>query len=319
MPYRVVFMGTPEFSLPSLSLLAASRDFSVELVITQPDRPRDRGMKLHPPPVKVLADELHLPVCQVETLDAPELWERLRQLAPDFLVVVAFGMKIPNAMLAVPRLGSVNLHPSLLPKYRGAAPIQWALINGESVTGVSTQFVAEAWDSGDLIDQEPAVIEPQDNYATLSTKLAEQGAHLLLKSLSDVGAGRARPRPQEAGQATPARRISKELGRIDWNQPALRIHNLVHGLTPKPGAYSFLSGKRVKLIATSPHPKRQTPGVPGEVVSLRFSDRVIVKTGKGDLVIETLQREGGAVMSARDFINGYRVRVGDRFTDQAKP
>ncbi len=318
-PSRVVFMGTPEFSLPSLSLLAASRDFTVELVVTPPDRPRDRGMKLHAPPVKQLALELHLPVCQVEQLDAPDFLPRLRALAPDFLVVVAFGMKIPSELLAVPRIASVNLHPSLLPKYRGAAPIQWALINGEGMTGVSTQFIAEAWDSGDLIDQEPAIIEPQDNFATLSAKLAVQGAHLLLQSLAGLAAGTARPQKQDPAQVTLARRIHKDLGRIDWQAPALRIHNLVHGLTPRPGAFSFLSGKRVKLLTTSPHPKRQTAAAPGEVVSLRFSDRVIVKTGKGDLVVEELQPEGGAAMSARDFINGYHVCVGDRFAFEPPP
>lgn len=318
-PWSVVFMGTPEFALPSLSLLAASRDFDVRLVVTQPDRPRDRGLKLHPPPVKELALELHLPVRQVESLAAPAVLSEFRALAPDFLVVVAFGMKIPNEMLAVPRLGAVNLHPSLLPKYRGAAPIQWALINGESLTGVSTQFIAEAWDSGDLIDQQPALVEPRDNFASLSEKLSRQGAHLLLGSLSAVARGQAQPRPQDPAEATLARRIQKELGRIDWRAPALRIHHLVHGLTPRPGAFGFAAGKRVKLLSTWPHPKRQTPGEPGQVVALRFGDRVIVKTGKGDLVIESLQPEGGAPMSARDFINGYRIAVGDRFHSEPAP
>jgi len=311
-------MGTPEFSLPSLSLLAASRDFHVQLVVTVPDRPRERGMKLHPSPVKQLAQELSLPVYEAETLSGPDFIRQLAELASDFFPVVAFGYKIPNEVIEIPTHGCVNLHPSLLPRYRGAAPIQWALINGESITGVSTQFVAEAWDAGDLILQQSTLVEPDDNFETLSRRLAEQGAHLLLHSLTGIALGNVEPIRQDASRVTLARRIKKEQGRLQWTQPALALHNLIRGLTPRPGAYTYYQGKRIKLYTTAPHPKRRTPGRPGEVVSLRFNDRVIVKTGKGDLVVETLQPEGSSPMAARDFINGYRIRVGDRFTTEPR-
>jgi methionyl-tRNA formyltransferase len=318
-PFDIVFFGTPEFALPSLSLLAASNDFEVKLLVTVPDRRAGRGMKFHSPAAKVLANELKIPVAQVEEADDPSLLEQLKDINPYFVAVVAYGHKLPNNIINLPTKGCVNLHPSLLPLYRGAAPIQWSLINGDSSTGVTTQFIAEKWDSGDVIYQENALIEPIDNFQSLSEKLAAQGAHLLLKSLLDTSNNCVQPQKQNPTLVTMARRINKEQGRVDWDQPALQIHNLVRGLTPSPGVFTFFDGKRVKILKTKPHPKRKTRAIQGEVVSLRYNDRVIVKTGKGDLLISRFQPEGSSPLHARDFINGYHIAVGNKFSIYKEP
>ncbi len=242
---RLVFWGTPLFAVPALRLLAASQH-DVAAVVTNPDRPRGRGRQLASTAVKEAAVEMGLPVLQPESLAAPELADRLRALVPDLLCVVAFSI-LPAELLAVPRLGAINLHPSLLPKYRGAAPIVWALVRGETRTGLTTFLLNPAVDAGDILLQQPVEIDPDETAGELETRLAELGARLVLDTVDGLAAGTITPRPQPRGQATRAPRLCKEDARIDWTRPAAAVRNLVRGMNPVPGAFTTWRGTLLKV------------------------------------------------------------------------
>jgi methionyl-tRNA formyltransferase len=301
-------MGTPEFAVPSLDILLGN-DHPIAAVVTGPDKPRGRGQKLSPTPVKEVALRNNLPLLQPERLRDPDFVDQLRSLAPDIVVVVAFRI-LPPELLSIPRLGSFNLHASLLPKYRGAAPINWAIINGEVETGVTTFLLEENIDTGNILLQARIRIEPEDNAGTIHDKLAVVGAELVLHTVRLIGQGKAVPKPQDDTLSTPAPKIFKEQCHIDWANPAARTHNLVRGLSPYPGAFSVHNGRVIKLYRTRITGLPAT-SLPGEVV-IREASTILVSSSDMMLEVIELQQEGRKRMGAPEFLRGYEFRIGDR-------
>lgn len=311
----LVFMGTSEFALPSLKRIAEADFLDLRAVVTQPDRPKGRGYKLEPPPVKKLAEELGVPVHQPERASSPEFVEKLRSIGPDLIVVVAYGQLLKRNVLEIPPRGCLNLHPSLLPKYRGAAPIQRAIMNGERVTGVTVMFLDEGEDTGDIIAQREVEIGEEDTAATLSRKLAEIGAELLIDVLRRMDGGEVERFPQDHSKATYAPKLTKEEGHIDWSKTSAEINRLVRAVQPWPGAYAFLpDGRRLKVIECPVERPEQELEIPLEPGSIYISPdkKLFVRTGDGWIRLRVVQPEGKRAMSDLDFINGYKVRTGDR-------
>jgi methionyl-tRNA formyltransferase len=306
---KLVFCGTPQFAVPSLERLAAA-GFDIKLVVTQPDRPQGRGMELTAPPVKQSAQELNLPVIQPEKIKKnDEFQAQLSALQPEAIIVVGYGRIIPPWMLTLPPNGNINVHASLLPKYRGAAPVQWAIAQGESVTGVTTMLLNEGLDTGDVLLQREMPILPEDTSVTLWPRLAALGADLLVETLHGLEQKRIRPTPQVHAKATLAPILKKEDGHVDFNRTAAEIHNRLRGFQPWPGAYTQFRGKSLKLVSVRPVPLPNLD--PGE---LRISGEKLF-SGCGDgtaLELLQLQPEGKKVMTVREFINGYRPAAGER-------
>jgi methionyl-tRNA formyltransferase len=307
---RLVFFGTPEFAVPSLRTLAAQPDFAVVLVVTQPDRPAGRGRGLQPPPVKVLAQELGLPCWQPETLRTFEAEARLAAVAPMLAVVVAYGKIIPASMLSMPRHGFLNVHPSLLPRYRGASPIQAALLNGDAITGISFAVMTPELDAGPILRQFAIPIVPDDTGVTLGARLAEVAAELLPDTIRDWIAGRIVPIPQGEGEATYTRPLTKADGRVDWSEPAERIERKIRALQPWPCAWTTIGGRRLillraRLIETE---MNLAPGCLSVMPTV-----VLVGTGTRPLALETVQPEGKRAMSALDWWRGARLANGTCF------
>lgn len=314
---KLVFCGTPQFAVPSLERLAAS-EFDVQLVVTQPDRPRGRGMEMAAPPVKRAAQKLKLPVIQPDRIKKNEEFQKqLTRLQPEAIIVVGYGRLIPSWMLALPPRGNINVHASLLPKYRGAAPIQWAIANGESVTGVTTMLLNEGLDTGDILLQRETEIGPDDTALTLAARLAELGADLLVETLRGLKTGTIRPVPQDHSRATLAPILKKEDGQIDFNRTAVEIHNRMRGFQPWPGAFTQFRDKNLKIIAA--HPAEGTLNLlPGELRLV--AERVVVGSGGGSaLELLQVQPEGKKVISAREFVSGYRPGAGERLGSDAAP
>ena len=309
---RILFMGTSEFAVPALKALI-SHKFELIGLVTQPDRPSGRGKRLSPPPVKVIAAEHNIPVYQPEKVREPDFVKILKRLTPDVSVVAAFGQLLPQTVLDVPPCGTINLHPSLLPKYRGAAPIQWALMNGEAETGVTLMLLDAGEDTGDIISADRVPIRDEDTAFTLTEQLAQLGADQLVQCLSDMpNEGPPSAIPQNHAEATHAPRLTKETGHIDWNQSATTIHNLVRGTAIWPGAYTFFREElRLKVIRCQPLP-RTLAAQPG---TLEIVDRqkLIVATGEGTLQLLEIQPATKKVMEASDFINGYQLQTGEQF------
>ncbi len=299
---KILFFGTPEFAVPSLELL--SSEFEVVAVITKPDKPAGRGKKVTPPPVKVKAQELSIRVLQPSNFE--EVREFLSQIQPDLGVVVAYGRIIPNWLVNLPRHGTINLHPSLLPKLRGASPIQWALLEGLKETGVSVIKLSEELDAGDILAQEKVKILESDDYLSLSEKLAKVGAKLLLKVIPEFVSGNLKPRPQEHEKATYCGRITKEMGLIDWNLPAEKICRMVRALNPWPSTYTFLRGKRLIITKASVVNEEGRPGV-----VLKTYPELVVSAGEKGVKIERLKPEGKREMTSEEFLRGYKVEVGE--------
>ena len=300
---RIVFMGTPDFAVPCLQALL---DHSYEVcgVFTQPDKPKGRGYTLTPPPVKELALRVQLPVYQPKSMKTGEAAEILRQLAPDLAVVVAFGKILPKEVLEIPPLGCINVHGSLLPKYRGAAPIQRAVLDGEKETGVTTQFLAEGIDTGDVILKESTPIGEEETSGELFDRLAGMGADLLIKTVSAIENGQVCAQAQQEDQATYAHMLSKEEAQIDWTLPAGQVHNLVRGMNPWPSAYTFLHGKRVKI-----HSCRvcdDLSGAPGTLI--QKNGELFVCCGQGAVRILSLQPENSRRMEGRAYLLGHPVQ-----------
>lgn len=311
---NLIFCGTPEFAVPTLQKLLAEK-FSILAVITQPDRPRGRGQKISPSPVKEAALAAGLHVYQPETVKDESVRAFFEKMKPDAVAIIGYGRIIPAPLLELPRYGWINLHASLLPKYRGAAPINWALVEGETKTGVSTMRLDPGLDTGDILLQRECVIAPEDTAVTLGRKLSELGADLMLETLRGLETGSLRPRPQDHSRATLAPRLKKEDGKIDWTQPAMRIANLVRGLQPWPGTYTLFRGHSCHIWRAHPvsaPPKSDVPPTPGILV---LQDRrLLVACGQSSwLELEELQPENRRRMAARDFLNGLRVRAGERF------
>jgi methionyl-tRNA formyltransferase len=312
--FRVVFFGTPEFAVPTLQKLLDSRH-TVCGVVTQPDRPRGRGHQVSDSPVKALAVEHGLPLLQPTRLKVPGFAAALRDWRPDIGVVAAYGKIIPDDILALPRLGMINVHASLLPKYRGAAPIQRAIIDGEPVTGVTIMRIETLLDAGAMLAKVTRSIGPDDTSDVVERDLARLGADLLLEVLEQIAAGTAQQERQDFMLATFAPRLTKEEGVLDWSLPAAYIHNRVRGLHPWPHASSHLDDTRIILLKTHVEPGT-TDAAPGTIVDVS-ADAIHVATGHGELIaIEQLQPEGRRPMSAREFAAGRRLKPGLRFTSQ---
>jgi methionyl-tRNA formyltransferase len=308
---RIVFMGTPVFAVPTLAALADS-EHEVVLAVTQPDRPSGRGRRLTPPPVKAVAEGLGLPVLQPRTVNDEKLVQFLEQLAPDYLVVIAYGQMLSKKLLGIPRKGAFNVHASLLPRYRGAAPIQWAIINGEAETGVTTMFMDAGMDTGDILETAVTAISCKDTAQDLHDRLAGIGASLLLKTLRGYESGTLKPIPQDHSQATYASLLTKENGRIDWRRSAREIDCLIRGVTPWPGAFTFFGERRLKIYRACAV-EGSVSGPPGSVQK-SFPDELLVATGDGQLAIAEIQGASGKRMPAKAFLSGCRLSAGDRFT-----
>jgi len=309
----IIFMGTPEFSVPTLRILLEN-GYDVQAVVTQPDRPKGRGRKVIPSPVKALADRYKIPVLQPEKVRAPEVQQTLKNIAPDVIVVVAYGQILPESILQIPRLGCINIHASLLPKYRGAAPIQWAIIQGEKETGITTMLMDKGMDTGDILLQKSVPIEEEDTAGTLHDKLALVGAELLFQTLQHLERGTITPKPQNHDIATYIPLLKKEDGRIDWQRPASRIYDKVRGLLPWPVAYTYFKGKTVKLlkVKVEQEPVNTNLLVSGTVVALDNITGPVIATGKGYIRILEIQPENKKPMRCSDFCRGYHLTVGDQ-------
>ncbi|HEX4350563.1 MAG TPA: methionyl-tRNA formyltransferase [Verrucomicrobiae bacterium] len=310
---RIVFMGTAELSCASLEKLAGHGEFSIAAVVTQPDKPKGRDLKLTPSPVKVLAEKLNLPVLQPLKAREESFIRQLRELKPDLMVVVAYGQILPQAILDVPPHGCLNVHTSLLPKYRGAAPIQWAIADGEPETGVTIMKMDAGLDTGPVLSIRRTPILPTDDSQILHDRLAQLGAELLLETIPDYVSGKISPQPQPAEGSTYAAKIKKEDGRIDWNLPAVKIWNRLRAFTPWPGAFAFLQAepKPQLLKIWKAEPVEKTGGA--GIVLAADKTGIVVGCGHGALRILELQREGGKRLTAEQFLAGCAIKPGAAF------
>ena len=310
---RIVYFGTPQFAVPTLEALLASRH-AVVGVITQPDRPKGRGQRLQPTPVKATALAQDVPVFQPERLRAPEVRATLEAWAPDLGVVAAYGKLIPEDLLALPRLGMINVHASLLPKYRGAAPIQRAVIDGETETGVTIMRVIKALDAGDMLDKVRCPIGPDETSDVLERRLSELGASLLMDVVERLTRGPLPEERQDDRLATYATRLTKAEGLIDWTLPAGDVHNRVRGLYPWPHAYTYVGNERLIVLATRlPNVEAGGGAAPGTIVSAS-GEGIRVATGHGgEIAILQVQPEGRRAMSVRDFLGGHPLTPGTSF------
>ncbi len=299
-------MGTPEFAVPSLAILLA-HGYDLVAVVTAPDKPRGRGQQMSPTPIKEVALRNKLLILQPASLKEEVFLHMMKDIEPDLMVVVAFRI-LPRELFRIPRLGAFNLHASLLPRYRGAAPINWAIINGEKETGVSTFFLQEKVDTGKVILQARVPILPADDAGTMHDKLAEVGAEIVLHTVRLIEQGKAVPRGQDNALATDAPKIFREDCCIDWNQPALAIHNRIRGLSPYPTAYTQHSGKVLKLYRSEILPERATRP-PGTAEAI--DERIAVATSDNLLSLLELQQEGRKRMGVKEFLRGYRIAAGD--------
>ncbi len=302
---RVVFMGTPEFAVPSLA--AISKKHEVLAVVTQPDRKRGRGQKVSFSPVKAWAVENEYKVWQPKRVSNPQFITKLQSLKADAVVVVAFGQLIPDEILTATPYGCINLHSSLLPKYRGASPINAAIINGEKETGVTTMYLNSQWDAGDIILQEKEGISPRDTAGTLHDRLMVKGAHLLVETLRQIEEGVAPRIPQNHADATYAYKLSKDDGFVDFTKSALQLDCLIRGMNPWPVAYTVVGGERIKIWEASP---REGKGEPGRVIDVT-EQGLVVGCGEGLLSLEVVQRPNSRSITGRDLANGLRLSVGD--------
>lgn len=308
---RIVFMGTPDFAVPSLEALLKSDDPIVGIV-TQPDRPKGRGQRLFPSPVKVVAQREGIPLLQPMKMKDPSFMTELSAWKPDVIVVAAFGRILPPSILSLPPGGCINVHGSLLPKYRGAGPLQWALINGETETGITTMLMDEGMDTGAMLLQEAITIGSEDTAGTLSPRLADLGGHLLLETLTRLKAGTLTPRAQDHDKATLAPLLKKEDGIINWTMPATSIANRIRGLTPWPGAYTFSKMNRWTISRASVLDEATTLD-PGQITALA-KDAIHVATGVGVLAIRELQPANGRRMPAAQYLAGHPLQIGMQLT-----
>jgi methionyl-tRNA formyltransferase len=306
---KVVYMGTPLFAVPPLqSLITAGHE--VVGVVTRIDKPAGRGKVLTPPAVKVAAMRSEVPVFQPKRIREPESVAAIRAMGPDVIVVAAYGQILPREVLTLPKYGCINIHASLLPAYRGAAPINWAIINGETRTGVTIMQMDEGMDTGGILAQESMPIGPHDTAGDLRSKLSELGSRLLIDTLSRIESGGLTAVPQDNSKASTAPLLKKDDGLIDWTMSAREIHNRVRGLSPWPGAHGYLEGKLLKVLATD---IAEGSGAPGTLYE-QDRDSLAMGTGSGLLRIVTIQPEGKKPMSAAEFLRGHREAVGKKFS-----
>lgn len=308
---RILFMGTPDFAVPSLRALHAAGE-EICGVWTQPDKPQGRKMRLTPPPVKQAALELGLPVYQPETLRDGSQQSLLEQLRPELIVVVAYGKLLPEYILRYPAHGCINVHGSLLPKYRGAGPIQWAVIRGEKQSGVTTMYMAKELDAGDMLLRCAVDIGENETAGELYDRLRELGARVLLETLDALRRGTLHPEPQQEEQASYAPMLRREMAQVDWNLPAQQIHNQVRGMNPWPVAQTVWQGDSLKIYRTALSGQGSRAGQPGEIVCSSPKEGLRVLCGDGrTLELMEIQIRGGKRMAARDFLRGHAMPVGE--------
>lgn len=308
---RIIFMGTPAFALPSLRILLENQ-YTLPAVVTVPDKHAGRGQMLSPSPVKVLAAKSGIPVLQPDRLDEPSFVDQLKRYEADLFVVVAFRI-LPEVLIGIPRLGAFNLHASLLPKYRGAAPINWAIMNGEDETGVTTFFLQRTVDTGNIILQARVPIGDEETSGELHDKLSEVGAEIVLHSVRLIEAGRVQRTIQDDSQASAAPKIFKEHCRINWTCSSSRVHNQIRGLSPKPGAYTYHGETHIKVLRSGIRDAKDFAPVPVPGTVIRSGHAVLVATGDGIVELLELQQEGKKRLSADEFLRGYHLNTGDRF------
>ncbi len=310
-PLRILFMGTPDFAVPALQALLDGPD-TVIGAVCQPDRKKGRGKKLQAPPVKVLAQEAGLPVLQPTSIRTDAFFDEISTLQPDLIVVAAYGKILPGSLLNFPPMGTVNVHGSLLPKYRGAAPIQWALINGEAETGVTIMQMDEGMDTGDILLPEKLPITDEDTAGTLFDKLSRLGGKTLLEAIALLKEGKLPPIKQDDALATEAPMLTKEQGHIDWDRPARELHCLLRGLDPWPSAYGFLNGKRFRFFKPEVIARNgsESPGT----ICRADKEGLLVACGKDNLLIREIQPEGKKRMSVAACLCGSPFGPGDQFT-----
>ena len=305
---KIVFMGTPEFAVPSLKILIM-HNYQIAGVVTQPDRPRGRGRIPALTPIKALAEKYNLPVNQPERMRDREVTDYFRDLAPDLVVVAAFGQILPREILEIPKMGCINVHPSLLPKYRGAAPMNWTIIRGEVKTGVTIMLMDEGLDTGDILSREETVIDPEETFGKLHDRLANMGAVLLLKTVEMIVNGVVTRTSQDDFLATYAPRLKKEDGLINWNKDVSQVVNLIRGLSPVPCAYTFYKGKMLKIFSAKGKTSYNvgTPGGIGSETDLGLP----VAAKNGYVYLREIQMENKKRMSVHDFLRGFRMTPGD--------
>jgi methionyl-tRNA formyltransferase len=319
---RIIFCGTPQFAVPTMKLLLTEKDFEIAAVITQPDRPRGRGMEVSASPVKEVASAAGLRVLQPGKIRAPEVEQTLRSLQPDLIVIIAYGQIIPARLLTIPKHGWINLHGSLLPKYRGAAPIQWAIANGETTTGLTSMRIDAGMDTGEMLLQKETEISARETALELALRMAEMGAPLMVETLRGLGAGKLQGRAQDHERATYAPLLKKEDGRIDWSWRAEKIYNRMRAFTPWPGAFSTFRGQTVhiwaepvsNLVASESEvgARSLVPLAPGTLRS--DAQGILVACGEAtELHVLSVKREGGKSVSAVEFLHGVRLTEGERF------
>lgn len=305
---RIVLMGSPQFAVPSLEALVTSHD--VVGVVTQPDRPAGRGGTLRRPPVKVAAQTHGLPIFQPPALHSPDALAQLRAWDPTLIVVAAFGQILTPGVLELPPYGCLNVHPSLLPRWRGPAPVPAAIMAGDEVTGVTIMKLDEGVDTGPILSQRQEPVRPDDTGETLLARLSHVGAELLVETIPPYLAGELVPQPQPETGVTISQELEKEDGRLDWTRPAAALDRQIRAVTPWPGAFTTWKGRRVKVLAATPLPERETGAPPGTVVAVDRGAGVV--TGRGVLQLLEVQRAGKRALPIRDFLNGYQNFVGSR-------
>lgn len=312
---KIVFMGTPDFAATILEEIL--KVYPVLGVVTQPDKPKGRSKEVTFSPVKELAVKHELPVYQPVKAKEPEFLEQLKVLSPDVIVVAAFGQILPKALLEIPKYGCINVHASLLPKYRGAAPIQYSVIDGEKETGITIMYMDVGIDTGDIILQDTVPISPEETGGSLFDKMAVQGAASIIKALRQMEAGEVTRTPQDNEKATYVKMISKEMGKLDFTKSAQQLERLIRGLNPWPSAYTFLDGKSLKLWQASAEPVTDGQAhmfqeyEPGMIAQVR-DNALVIMTGDGLLVVKELQLEGKKRMPADSFLRGFSVTLGTK-------
>jgi methionyl-tRNA formyltransferase len=312
--YTIIFMGTPEFAVPALKSLS-EEEYKISLVVTQPDRPKGRGRKMVPPPVKQEAIHSGHKIIQPESIKTDMFYDQLKELEPDFIVVVAFGNMLPENLLSLPQLGGINIHPSLLPKYRGPAPIQHALINNEQETGVTIMMLDSGMDTGDILMSQKITIPPDSTSETLHNTLSQKGAELLVQTLEGFRNNTIKRTPQDHSKATYAPFLKKKDGLIDWHQPADKLSAFVRGMTPWPGAYTFMNGKqRIKIFKVKPAHNDQADktAAPGTVLK-GFSNELRISTGREAVSILEIQGASGKRLQINEFLKGCKIPPGTVF------
>lgn len=311
-PLKIVFFGSPQFAIPSLQELHASKTIEIAAVISQPDRPAGRGRKLSPPAVKEFALKFGIEIRQPKSIRGKKFGLWLRQLEADYFVVAAYGKILPASVLDIPRLGCVNLHSSLLPSYRGAAPVNWALVHGETSTGVTTMLMDEGLDTGPVLLQQEVEIHPGETAGELTIRLAQAGAPLLIKTLLDFAEGKLEPRVQRDDISSLAPLINKEDGKVDWNLTATNIFHRWQGFTPWPGIHAGFRGNFIKLLQVAVAVEVKPNAPPG---SLLVCDEKLFAACSGNSTLEILsvQLPGKKTIAAADFIRGYRIKPGEKF------